>query len=134
MALRNGAELFLLRQNEINSGGYMLPVVYGYGFAFFTAIIIIVADMMLKIAADDGHPISHPMVVSGCVLYALSALLWFGAMQHVGLAQAGIAYAMLTLLALAAVGHVWFNEPLGLREFGGISCALLAMILMVRVF
>jgi drug/metabolite transporter (DMT)-like permease len=71
-------------------------------------------------------------VTIGCGLYILSALLWFGAMHHVGLAQAGVAYSMITLLALALIGTVWFGEPVGWREIAGIACALLAMILMVR--
>ena len=110
----------------------MGSVFFGYGFALITAIVIIAADMLLKIAADKGLPVYHHMVVAGCFLYVVSALMWFGAMQHVGLAQAGTAYAMLTLLALAAIGAVWLDEPLGLREAGGICCALLAMVLMVR--
>lgn len=112
----------------------MLPIFYGYGFALVTAVIIIAADLIFKIAADQGRAITHPLVLSGCVLYAISGLIWFGAMQHIGLAQAGIAYAMLSLLALASVGYFWFNEPFGMRELGGVSCALVAMVLMVRVF
>ena len=111
----------------------MSSVFTGYAFALVTAIVIIVADVLLKIAADRGYPLYHHMVISGCVLYMLSALMWFGAMQHVDLAQAGIAYSMFSLLALLAIGAFWFDEPLGMREFGGIGCALLAMVLMVRV-
>jgi drug/metabolite transporter (DMT)-like permease len=111
----------------------MGSAVNGYAFALITAIVIIIADIFLKVAADRGYPLYHHMVVTGCVLYLLSALLWFGAMQHVALAQAGIAYSMFSLLALAAIGVFWFDEPLGVREVGGIGCALLAMLLMVRV-
>jgi len=110
----------------------MGSVAFGYGFALITAIVIIIADVFLKTAADRGYPVYHGLVLGGCLLYAVSALLWFGAMQHVGLAQAGIAYSMLTLLALAAISVVVFDEPLGFREVGGIGCALLAMVLMVR--
>ena len=110
----------------------MAPLVYGYGFALLTAIVVIAGDAILKIAAEGGHPVHHRYVLTACALYALSALMWFGAMQHVSLTQAGLAYAMLTLLALAAIGAVWLDEPLGLREAGGICCALLAMVLMVR--
>lgn len=110
----------------------MTSVAFGYGFALITAIVIIVADVLLKTAADRGYPVYHALVVGGCLLYAVSGLLWFAAMQHVGLAQAGIAYSMLTLLALAAVSVIMFDEPLGFREVGGIGCALLAMVLMVR--
>lgn len=111
----------------------MSSIIYGYGFALVTAIIIIAADMMLKIAADAGVAFYHHLVLGACLLYVVSALVWFGAMQHVGMAQAGIAYSMLTMLALAAIGAIWFGEPIGVREVAGIGCACMAMVLMVRV-
>ena len=110
----------------------MQSIVYGYAFALLTAIVVIAADTLLKVAAEAGHPVHHVHVLAGCVLYCVSALMWFGSMHHLGLAQAGIAYSMFTLLALAAIGAIWFGEPVGLREVGGIGCALLAMVLMVR--
>ena len=54
-------------------------------------------------------------------------------MRHVTLAQAGVAYSMLTLLALCAIGAIWFGEQLYAREYLGILCALAAMVLLARV-
>ncbi len=111
----------------------MTQFTLGYSFVFFTALIVIFADFAIKIAADAGHPVSSKYVVVGILLYAVSALFWFWAMQHVTLAQAGVAYSMLTLVALAVIGAVWFKEPLYLREYAGLGCALLSMVLMSRV-
>ncbi|PLL14813.1 hypothetical protein C0V75_05230 [Tabrizicola sp. TH137] len=110
----------------------MLSVALGYGLVLATAVIVIFADILLKLAADQGQSVYHHHVLSGCALYVLSALIWFGAMQSVGIAQAGMAYAMFTLVALCAIGVCWFNEPFGLREMAGLGCAILAMVLMVR--
>lgn len=110
----------------------MLPIIQGYAFALLTALFVIVGDTAIKLAADNGQPLGGRWLVAGCGLYILSALMWFGAMHHVGLAQAGVAYSMLTLLALVFIGTVWFGEPLGLREAAGIACALLAMVLLIR--
>lgn len=111
----------------------MLAISYGYSFAFFTALIVIAGDFVIKVAADAGHGPGHRLVLAGCALYAASALVWFAAMQQITLAQAGVAYSMLTLLALCAIGAIWFDEPVRAREAAGIGCALVAMILMVRV-
>lgn len=111
----------------------MTHLAFGYTFAFFTALIVIIGDFAIKMAADAGHSISSGYVAAGVLLYAFSALLWFYAMQHVTLVQAGVAYSMLTLVALALVGAVWFGETLQFREYAGLSCALLAMVLMSRV-
>jgi len=111
----------------------MTQIFFGLSFTFVTAIIVIGADTILKIAADGGRPVLSSHVLVGCALYAVSALFWLFAMRHVTLAQAGVVYSMLSLLALCAIGALWFEEVLGPREFLGIIFALIAMVLMVRV-
>ncbi|MDW3182700.1 MULTISPECIES: EamA family transporter [unclassified Roseobacter] len=111
----------------------MTQFTFGYAFAFFTAMLVIFGDFAIKTAADAGHAITSTYVIVGVVLYGTSALFWFYAMHHVTLAQAGVAYSMLTLIALAVIGAVWFGEALHAREYAGLGCALLSMVLMSRV-
>lgn len=59
-------------------------------------------------------------------------MLWFAAMHHVGLTQDGLAYAMLTLLALCAIDVGWFGLRFGRREAAGMAAALLSIVLMTR--
>jgi undecaprenyl phosphate-alpha-L-ara4N flippase subunit ArnF len=111
----------------------MTHLAFGYAFTLFTALIVILGDFVIKTAADAGHTISSTYVAAGVALYAVSALMWFFAMQHVSLVQAGVAYSMLTLIALAVIGAAWFGEPLETREYAGLACALLAKVLMSRI-
>ncbi len=111
----------------------MTQIFLGFSFAFITALVVIAGDMVLKIAADNGKPVLSSAVMLGCGIYAASAIFWLYAMRHMTLGQAGVAYSMLTLLALCAIGVLWFDEQLHMREFLGILCALAAMVLMVRV-
>ena len=104
----------------------------GFGLVMLTALTIIIADALLKAAAQGGHPVHHPYVLAGVGLYGISALLWFAAMHHLGLTEGGLAYAMLTLLVLCAIDVLWFGLRFGLREAAGIAAALLAMVLMTR--
>lgn len=110
----------------------MTHTFFGLLFAFATAIVVIAGDMLLKVAADANKPIWSSLVLGGCAIYALSAVFWLYAMRHVSLAQAGVAYSMLTLLALCIIGVVWFDERIYIREYIGIGCALAAMLLMAR--
>ena len=105
----------------------------GFLFTLLTTVVVIAGDTILKFAANDGRPALSNLVFAGMGIYAMSAMFWFYAMRHITLAQAGVIYSMLTLLALCLVGVVWFEEKLYYREFAGIICALAAMILMVRV-
>lgn len=110
----------------------MLPALQGYGLILATSVVIIVADALLKAAAEAGHAVHHSHVIIGLGLYVLSALLWFAAMHHVGLTQGGVAFAMFSLMALAVIDVWWFEQRFTLREGAGVVAALTAMILMTR--
>lgn len=111
----------------------MQHLIFGIGFTCVTALIVIAGDYMIKLAAHGHQPMLSGLVMLGCALYAVSALFWFFAMQHVSLAQAGVVYSMLTLIALAAIGALYFDETLHAREYAGLACALISMLLMSRV-
>ncbi len=111
----------------------MSSVLFGFFFSLFTALIVIIGDYLIKLAADGGHSVTSVLVLSGCGLYAVSAILWFISLHHITLSQAGVAFSMFSLLALCAIGVTMFDETLQAREFAGIGFALLAMVLMVRV-
>lgn len=104
-------------------------LIYGLLFSLFTALVVIIGDIAIKIAADRASLTSLHMAL-GLGLYAVSAVLWFFAMRYISLGQAAVAYSMLTLIALFLIGAFAFDEPVGLREVAGIGCALLAMALM----
>ena len=106
---------------------------YGYAFALFTALVVLVGDYLIKVAADGEHPFTSRHVIGGVMLYGASALLWYFAMRHVTLAQAGVAFSMFSLLALCALGVFFFDETIHTREALGIGCAMLSMVLMVRI-
>ncbi len=111
----------------------MTSLLLGFGFSLFTAIVVLVGDYLIKVAADDGMPVTSRHVITGCLLYAGSALLWFVAVRHITLAQAGVGFSMFSLIALALLGAVYFDEPIRNREIAGIGCAMLSMILMIRL-
>jgi undecaprenyl phosphate-alpha-L-ara4N flippase subunit ArnF len=111
----------------------MVSVSFGYALALFTAVIVLVADYVIKHAADGGIPLKSTHMASACTLYAVSAILWYLSMRHISLVQAGVAFSMFSLLALCAVGVIFFGEEIRPREGLGIVLALASMGLMVRL-
>ncbi len=111
----------------------MTHIFLGYGFALLTALLVIAGDYFIKLAADEGRSIISVQFLCGAVLYLGSAAMWFGSVKQITLLQAGVAYSVLTLLAICALGVVVFGEKLFAREVLGIGCACAAMVLMVRV-
>ena len=101
----------------------------GFIFSFLTALLVIMGDTLIKVAADRATLPSSPMA-AGMMLYALSAVCWYFAMRNMTLAEAAVAYSMLTLVALCVIGAIFFGERVGPREVAGISLALASMWLM----
>lgn len=110
----------------------MSPIVLGFIFSVSTALVVLVGDVVIKQAADQGHSALSPYVLAGIGLYAVSGLLWFVSVRHVTLASAGVTFAMVSLVALVIVGATAFDEPIHKRDWAGIACALMAMGLMMR--
>lgn len=111
----------------------MVNITYGYVFSLFCALVVIIGDYLIKRAADDELSLASAVFAAGLGLYAVSAVLWYFAMRHITLAQAGVAYSMLTLIALSLMGVVFFDERLLGREVLGIGFALASMALMTRI-
>ncbi len=111
----------------------MSTVALGFLFSLLTALLVIAADVFIKLAADGGKSLTSGLMLVSYVLYAVSAIAWYMTMRHVALGQGGVAYSMFSLLALCAIGAIAFGEPIRLREVAGIGCALLSIFLMARI-
>ncbi len=105
----------------------------GFFFSLLTAVVVIAGDLVIKHAADAERTILSAPVFAGCLIYAVSALAWYGAMRHLDLGQGGVTFSMFSLLALCAIGGLIFEEQIGLREALGIGFALVSLALMARV-
>ena len=111
----------------------MINISFGYTFALLTALLVLGGDYLIKLAADADLPVNSRPVLAGCAIYAASAVLWYFSVSHITLAQAGVAFSMFSLLALCALGVVFFEETIYPREALGIGLALISMLLMIRI-
>ena len=108
-----------------------IPFILGYAWVLLTVACAILGDYFIKRAADFGHSILSADFSLGAALYVVSAAVWFLSLKSITLAQAGVAYASLTLVAVCVLSAFVFDEPFGLREGTGALLALLAMGLMI---
>lgn len=108
----------------------MLSLTQGAIFSCLTALIVIAGDLVIKYAADtDRTAYSLPMI-AGYIIYASAALTWYAAMRDIGLGEGGVFYSMFSLLALCALGALFFGETIDTRQMVGIGFALAAIALM----
>ena len=106
------------------AGGYALT-----GFAVTAAIL---ADYFIKLASTRDASLTTWSFALGAALYVVSAGGWLFAMKVMSLAQVGVVYSVVTILALAAMGVVFFGETLTWRDGLGIALALLSVAFMGR--
>ena len=103
------------------------------------AALSMIAVMLATLAGDYfikraslGLGMSDRDFWVGIGFYALSAIGLLIAMRHMSLASVGVWYAVLTLLAMTALGALVFGERLQAREMLGIGFAIASLVCMSR--
>lgn len=93
----------------------------------------IIGDYLLKLASQREDWMTTPHFALGALLYGVSAFGWVLAMRLMPLGSIGVSYAVLSVLALTALGVFVFGEKLALRDVLGILLAFTSLGLMSRV-
>ena len=106
-------------------------VALGYGWVIATVVMALLGDYFIKRAADSGSSLLSLDFSMGAAFYVASAAVWFLSLKMITLAQAGVAYAALTLVLVCLLSVVVFREPFNFKQGCGVFCALLAMTLMM---
>jgi len=101
-----------------------------YALLAFVVVLTVVADYALKHASLKVSPFVSGWFVAGALLYACTAIGWISLMRTYDLAQIAVLYSSSTIIALTAVGIVYFGETLSLKQVVGIAAALLSVLLM----
>lgn len=104
----------------------------GYALTGFAVSAAIAADYFIKIASQKEAALMTPSFGMGAALYVVSACAWLYAMKIMTLAQVGVLYSVVTILALAAMGVFLFEESFTWRDAAGVFFALLAVAFMGR--
>ena len=90
--------------------------------------LTLIGDYCIKIASGRIHGLYSVQFAVGVIFYSLPAIGWFYLMKSHSLATIGVLYSVSTILLLALLGIVVFNEPVGWREGLGIFLAVAAVI------
>lgn len=90
------------------------------------------ADVAIKTASQSPRPLVSRWFVVGAAGYALTAVGWVYALQHLKLATVGGIYCVVTMLLLAIAGAVIFRETLRPSEIAGLALAVASVWLLRR--
>ena len=99
---------------------------------FLTAVTLLtcLGDYCIKLASDHPSGLRSRLFWLGAVLYGLPAFGWFALMRHHTLTSVAVFYSFATLLLMAGLGWLVFNEPMGTRQILGLSLAVAAVAVM----
>lgn len=99
-------------------------------------LLTLIGDYFLKLAAiapDRAGGLTEGQAFGlGVVMYFFSAIAVVIALRHMPVATFGVWYSVLTILAMAAMGVLLFEERLAFRDVLGIGLALAGLACMTR--
>ena len=95
-------------------------------YAVLTVLISLLADCVLKVAADRRQ---WMLLCLGAGLYLVDALIFFLAFEHWKFIDVGIVYAVLSPLIILIAGVFIFKETITGREIAAILFGLISIIL-----
>ncbi len=101
-----------------------------YALVLLIVAVTVYADYLLKLASERSGWLASVEFGAGTLLYAATAAGWVIAMRHMSLAHIAVAYSVMMILFLAALGALVFRETLTTRDMLGIACAVAALGLM----
>lgn len=108
------------------------PNVIGISLVLALSVAGVLADAALKVASGKTNLTANGYFLTGSAIYALTAFGWVWAMRHLKLAQLGAFYSVSTVLLLAFVGVVFFQETLRTREVVGILLGVVSLVLLTE--
>jgi drug/metabolite transporter (DMT)-like permease len=92
----------------------------------------LVGDYLIKLSSLNEGGLLSRRFLAGMSFYALPAVGWFVLMRSHSLAALGVWYAASTLVLMALLGWLVFEERLTARDLLGLGLAVAAVLVMQR--
>lgn len=102
------------------------------GIVIVLAAVGVLGDYFIKLSGNGHSYISYRPFFIGMSIYAITAVGWFYLMKHMKLGVLGVFYALTTVILLAIVGVVFFEEQLNIYDIVGITLGITAIVMLAR--
>jgi drug/metabolite transporter (DMT)-like permease len=89
-----------------------------------------VGDYLIKTASSQNGGLLSIRFIIGAFLYGLPAIGFFYLVKNHSMAAVGVFYSAATVILMALIGYIAFDESLGHKEILGISLAVASIIIM----
>lgn len=102
------------------------------GVVLLISAACILGDYYLKRASQSSRPFATWEFSLGTLVFALSGAGWVVVLPHMKLGAVGIVYGVSTVLFMALLGWLAFEERLRWGELLGVALGLASMLLLAR--
>lgn len=89
-----------------------------------------IGDYLIKMASSQNGGLLSIRFIIGAFLYGLPAVGFFYLVKNNSMAAVGVFYSAATVILMALIGHLAFNEALGHKDILGIGLAVASIIIM----
>ena len=96
------------------------------------SVITACGDFCMKLAGNSGTFINIKWFLFGMALYMVTGVGWFVAMRSVKMSSIGVIYGVTTVILLAIIGVLFFDEKLNWLEIAAILMGISSIVLLVR--
>ena len=96
------------------------------------SLITVLADSLIKHASLQNAFSGWQMLISGAIIYGLTAFGWFFVMRKIKLSTLGVLYAVSVVVFLTLVSVFYFKEKISTIEIVGISMAIVSLVILSR--
>jgi multidrug transporter EmrE-like cation transporter len=101
--------------------------------AIILSFVAVAGDYFLKVASNSEQSLNTVWFILGISTIASTAFGWVYTMKHLKLASIGAIYSVSTVVLLALIGAVFFQENLNYYEIIGIIMAIISLVLLSGV-
>lgn len=106
----------------------LIAILIGIGLSLITVL----ADAFIKHASLQNAFSGWPMLISGAVIYGLTAFGWFFVMRKVKLSTLGVLYSISVVVFLTLVSVFYFKERTSPIEIVAIGMAIISLVILSR--
>jgi len=105
-----------------------LALLIGIGLSLITVL----ADALIKHASLQSQFTGWKFLVTGALIYGLTAFGWFFVMREAKLSTLGVLYSVTVVVALTLLSVFYFKEGIKSMEIVGIIMGISSLVILAR--
>ena len=109
-----------------------MSILNGFIVVILISAVTALGDFFMKLAGNSNEYMNIKWFTYGILLYLITGFGWFIAMKTIKISSIGAIYGITTVILLALMGVLFFNEKLNTIEVIAIIMGVASICLLLR--